>query len=117
MSTQPGKFFTATGVTGAFSRKASVAFCFPPLDGSEAEPEQEKNAKGCWPSACACCSAQAVAAFSIASTRTPEPSTTASYPAGSGESSMSARSASSPTARSAAARVSARVRVAPEWVA
>ena len=67
MSTQPGKFFTATGVTGAFSRKASVAFCFPPLDGSEAEPEQEKNAKGCWRSACACCSAQAVAAFSIAS--------------------------------------------------
>src|SRR5690625_7092315 len=46
ISTQPGKFFTATGEKPMSSRKASVAFCLPPLAGSAAEPEQVKKARG-----------------------------------------------------------------------
>src|SRR5699024_5378471 len=82
--------------------------------GSAAESEQGKNAKGRRGSVSRWVFVQVSAGFSTDPTPTAEPSTTASAPLGSGWSSMSTRSASSPSARRASASVSARVRVAPE---
>ena len=117
MITQPGKFFTATGEKPSISTKESAAFCLPPLAGSAAEPEQVKKAIGFEESTSRWDLAQAVAGFSAASMRTPEPSTTASYPVGSGDWSTSTSSAGTPAAVRVSVMVSARVLVAPEWVA